>query len=254
MKNRIFLVLVGIFVILMMNIASAQVTSYGDMKGKILTDGGEPFYGAQVCFYNVKSGPPPFSGEYWRKCEYVVRIEDDGSFSQRLPSGEYYVLATKKLSGENPGPPIETGDPTWPAWDGSEQQTYIISEEGPTDIGVVYGVVPFKKEWLPKGKTAIEGRVLLKDGTPVEGVLVQASGDPKIRELVFVSDRRTGSDGKYIVRVGEDGRYYLRAKGDGKSFVKAVVYSGETTEGIDIIVKENPSSRWDTWKKDKKEK
>jgi len=254
MNKKLFLIIFGICLAAMLNVASAQMISYGVMKGTILTEGGGPFFGAQICFYNVKSGPPPFSGEYWRTCDYLTRTGDDGSFAEKLPSGAYYVIATKKLSGENPGPPIEEGDPTWPAWDGSELQTYLITEEGPTDIGVVSGAVPFKKEWLPKGETAIEGRVLLKDGTPVEGVLVLASGDPKVRELVFVSDRRTDINGKYIVRVGEDGIYYVIAKGASKYVEKAVVYSGETTKEIDIHVKENPSSRWDTWKKDKKDK
>ena len=121
-------------------------------------------------------------------------------------------------------------------------------------MGKIRGAVPFKKEWLPKGKTAIEGSVLLKDGTPVEGVLVLASGDPKIREMVFISDRRTGADGKYIVRVDEDGVYYLRAKGAGKSSEKAVVSSGETTKGIDIRVNKNPRKRWEKWKREEMKK
>jgi len=246
--------LFAISLFLMLNIGSGEAEQYGTMKGTILTVDGEALSEAQVCFYNVKSGPPPFSGEYWRVCEYVTHTGDDGSFAQLLPSGEYYVMATKKTSGDYAGPPVEEGDPTWPPWDGSELQTYMITEEGPTDLGVVPGAVPFKKEWLPRGKTAVEGRVLLKDGTPVEGVLVLASGDPKIKGLVFVSDRRTGTDGKYIVRVGEDGVYYLRAKGSGKSDEKAMVMSGEITKDIDIRVKENPSSRGDKWKKQKKEK
>ncbi len=254
MKNRIFITLSVICLLAMLNVASAQVRSYGVMKGTLLTEGGDAFSGARVCIYNVNSGPPPFSGDYWRVCDHVTRTGNDGSFSQRLPAGKYYVMATKKMTGEKPGPPVEAGDPTWPAWDGSELQTYVVTEEGPTDIGIIPGAVPFKNEWLPKGKTAIEGRVFLKNGAPVEGVLVHASSDPKMRETVFISDKRTGRDGKYIVRVDEDGSYYVSPKGAGKSVKKAVVYSGETTKGIDIHVKKNPSRRWDRRVKDKKTK
>ncbi len=252
MKKLISITLFALAFLIMLNSAHTDGAQYGEMRGTLLTIDGDAFSDARVCFYNVNSGPPPFSGEYWRKCEYMTRTGDDGSFSERLPAGNYYVMATKKRSGERPGPPIEAGDPTWPPFDGSETQTYIVTEEGPTDIGIIPGAVPFKKEWLPKGETAIEGRVLLRNGTPAAGVLVHASSDPKIRKLVFISDRRTGPDGKYIVRVDEDGLYYVSPKGASKSVKKAVVYSGETTKGIDIRVKENPGRRWDRKRKDKK--
>ncbi|MEW6603013.1 MAG: carboxypeptidase-like regulatory domain-containing protein [Nitrospirota bacterium] len=253
MNSKIFITLIVFCLILMTGAASAQETAYGVMKGTILTESSDPLSDAQVCFYSATSGPPPFSGEYWRDCQYVSRTGDDGSFSERLPAGTYYVMATKKTSGERPGPPIEAGDPTWPAFDGRELITYSVTEEGPADIGIIPGAVPFKAEWLPKGTTAIEGRVLLQDGTPAEGVLVLASGDPKVRELVFVSDKRTGTDGKYIVRVAEDGIYYVIAKGADKPIEKVAVHLGRTSTGIDIRVKENPGRRWDKPGKDKKE-
>lgn len=253
MNTKIFIALIAFCLLVAASPASAQETAYGTMKGTILTEGGDPLSDAQVCFYNVTSGPPPFSGEYWRYCQYVSRTGDDGSFAERLPAGEYYVMATKKSSGERSGPPVEAGDLTWPAFDGRESKTYIITEEGPTDIGIIPGAVPFKTEWLPKGTTAIEGRVLLQDGTPAEGVLVLASGDPNVRELVFVSDKRTGPDGKYIVHVAEDGVYYVIVKGADKPAEKAIVRQGQSTKGIDIRVKENPGRRWDKGKINKKE-
>lgn len=243
--------LFALSLIVMQNPASAEDKAYGMMKGAILTEDNSPLSDAQVCFYNVNSGPPPFSGEYWRVCQYVSRTGEDGGFAEHLPVGEYFVMATKKTSGERPGPPVEAGDLTWPAFDGRESKTYIVTEEGPTDIGIIPGAVPFKAEWLPKGNTAIEGRVLLQDGTPAEGVLILASSDPKTKELAFVSDKRTGVDGKYIVRVAEDGVYYVIAKGADKPVEKAIVRQGQSTKGIDIRVKENPGKRWDKPKKEK---
>ncbi|RJR19580.1 MAG: carboxypeptidase regulatory-like domain-containing protein [Nitrospiraceae bacterium] len=251
MNSKIFLTLIAFCLLVAPNPAPAQEMAYGMIKGTILTEDNAPLSDAQVCFYNVNSGPPPFRGEYWRLCQYVSQTGEDGSFAERLQTGEYYIMATRKASGERPGPPVEAGDMTWPAFDGRESQTYLITEEGPTDIGIIPGAVPFKAEWLPKGTTAIEGRVLLQDSTPAEGVLVLASGDPKVRDLVFVSDKRTGTDGKYIVRVAEDGVYYINAKGSEKPIEKAVVHLGKTTKGIDIRVKENPGRRWDKPRKDK---
>jgi hypothetical protein len=251
MKRMIFLTSLCICTLFVLNAALAEVTGYGHIKGTILTESGDALSGAKVCLYQVNKGPSPFNREYWRLCDYLTHTNDDGSFSEDFPAGEYYMIATKKLSGEMPGPPIYAGDPTWPAWDGSELKKYVIRKDETTDLGVIPGAVPFKAEWLPAGKTSIEGRVLLEDGTPAEGVLVHASGDPKLRELVFVSDKRTGSDGKYIVRVDEDGFYHLRAKGSDRPIEKATVRSGEITKGIDIRVKENPGRGWNKRKTDK---
>ncbi|RJQ43510.1 MAG: carboxypeptidase regulatory-like domain-containing protein [Nitrospiraceae bacterium] len=252
MRKLIITLFSGLCLILALNPAFAQVTEFGMIKGTILTINGDALSEAQVCLYRVESGSP-FRREYWRMCDFFSRTGADGSFSEIIPAGEYYMLATKKLSGENPGPPIDAGDPTWPAWDSREIKTYMVTSEGATNIGVISGAVPFKEEWLPAGKTAIEGKVLLKDGTPAEGVLVYASTDPQIQNLVYISDRRTGFDGKYIVRVDEDGEYYVRAVGASKPVEKATVQMGEVTRGIDIRVKENPSSRWDRTKEDKKQ-
>ncbi len=256
MNKKGLFILCAFCILVLLNAISAQAVQDGEMKGTILTVNGDPLSHARVCMYNKTSGPPPFSGEYWRVCEFKTRTEEDGSFSLHVPSGNYYFMTTMKTTDEKPGPPVNTGDLIWPPFDGSESRTYIVTEEGPTDLGLVAGAVPFKREWLPKGETAIEGRILLKDGTPVEGVLVYASGDREMNGLVFLSDGRTGQDGKYLVRVvlgEEDGQFFARAMGASKSTVKAEVYSGEVTRGIDIRVKKNPSNRWDKQKKNKKE-
>jgi len=196
--------------------------------------------GGTVNFFEATL-PSPFTGEFWRYPDYFEILPEDGSFSLELPAGAYYMMAVKNIARHKPGPP-EAGDLIYPAGDNKTPRTYIVRAGETTDIGVISDAVPFKKEWLVKGRTGIEGFVLDWDGKPYEGVLVLASDDAAMKRTLFVSDSRTGKNGNYILRVPQGGRYYLRVKGQKDIILPVTVIEGEMTKGVAVSLLKTPGA------------
>lgn len=223
--------------LLMFGAVTAQETREGYITGKIMAGGGEAISGWRLRFFDMKTGPTPFTHEYWRVPDYIVRSADDGSFSARLPEGTYLLIVIKERAGKKHGLP-EEGDFIYPPMDEREPMPYIVRAGETTDIGVISGAVPFKKEWAAQGKTGIEGAILDVNGKPVEGELVFAAPTPGAESPLFVSSS-TGKDGKYILKVSEGGRYYLSVRGY-RHPIAVTVKTGEITRGIDINLTRTP--------------
>ena len=211
MKRRMLLSLFVCLLCFVNNVVTGQETVNGSIKGRIVAKDDKSMSGGTVNFFNA-TGPSPFSHEYFRYPDYSDTLPDDGSFSIELPEGTYYLIAVKKSIGKKPGPP-EEGDLIYPSGDDRAPKPYIVKAGETTDTGTLAEVVPFKKEWAAEGATSIEGVVLDWKGKPYEGVLVLASEDAAMEGPLFVSDSRTGTDGRYILRVPEGGQYYVRVKG-----------------------------------------
>lgn len=233
--------IVAIFVVVCfsaaMSVAQAEEFGAGTLSGKIQTEDGQALSAARVNLFDVTRGPSPFLNAYWRMYDYLASTGEDGSFSLQLPEGTYYLMITK---GRTVGPP-EEGDLIHPPLDGREPRQYVVKAGETTDIGVISEIVPFKKSWAAKGPTGIQGVVMDKNGTPVEGKLVLASSFASVEKQVFMSDRRTGRDGTFVLRVAEGGQYYVRVRGFKEPIVPALVKTGSMTKGIEIILIEAES-------------
>lgn len=223
----------------MLSVATAQEKGYGYVSGKITTIDGESMAGGTVRFFDMSVGLSPYTHEYWRGPDYFRLIADDGSFLVQLPEGTYYMTALKKRIGKTLFAPPEEGDLVYPSWDGAQKACSVMTGET-TDLGVISEAVPFKKEWIAQGKTGITGAVLDAEGKPVEEALVIASASPKMESPLFTADRRTGKDGKYILRVPEGGQIYVRVIGSRQPIVAGIVITGEITKGINIKLVKTP--------------
>ncbi len=187
-----------------------EVTT-GKISGQLMIKGGGPMAGGVVHFFSDNAGPPPTPEKYWRVPDHIALIEDDGRFSVELPMGNYYIGATMKVNGEEVGPPQE-GDYFFTSRDKEgKQMLHEVKAGDKIDFGSIPGGIPFMLE-MAEGITGVEGTISNKDGEPVEGAIVFAyKTDTMTGPPLFVSER-TGSDGKYLLRVNKGGKYYLRVR------------------------------------------
>jgi hypothetical protein len=227
---------------------SAQIKP-GAVTGKIMIEGGGPLAGGRVFFYDTTTGPPPFKDKFRRLPDMSGEIDADGRFTVELPAGKYYMRAGKKMSDEGTG--LQEGDYVFFSLDeNGKPKEYSIRSGEFLDVGTISGAAPYKKvEQIVK--TAIEGTITDMEGKPVEGATVFAFLDQTTTKRPLFASRKTGGDGKYILRV-QEGTYYLRVRNKlgggppepgqivgifGEQVPTAItVKDGEIRKGIDIKV------------------
>jgi len=250
-RQRIFWVLLVVFFLAYGNV-SAENTKTGEVAGTLRTKDGAAMTGGLVYFF-TKKGPLPDPDKYWRVPDFLSEIKDNGKFSIVLPEGEYYFGAIKRNAGKTENGPPQDGDFFYKALDNKGRpKLYSVKKGKKLNLGVVSGATPFKGLTGGDKVSAIEGKVVTADGTPVAGALVFAFvTDSMVGKPTFAS-YRSGSDGKYALRVSEGGNYYLKARdvyGGGPPVTGAIIGSyggeapqavvvktGEITRGIDITV------------------
>lgn len=196
-------------------IASGQVASKGKITGKFILEDGTSLSGGLVFFFNDAAGPPPSRDRYWRVSDYSAPLDNEGRFSLELPAGKYYLGAIKRISGKKDIGPPEEGDFFFGAEDEKGlPKAYYVKDSEQTNLGTLTGAVPFKRANVKyrDGITAIEGTVLDTEGHPVNGALVFAYTAPSMTGKPLFASERTGSDGKYILRVHAGGTYYLKSR------------------------------------------
>lgn len=225
----------------------------GSVGGSFIVKDGGTMTGGQVLFYRADDGPPPLYAKYTRVPDQIIQIDAGNSFAAILPVGEYYLLATKRRSGEKLGPPME-GDYGFRLMDGKgEWKSFAIRVGQHLDLGTLVVKFKGKREKSAKAATAITGVIRDTEGKAVEHAVVFAFPTPQMQgnRPQFLS-YRTGPDGKYILHVDGDTTYYLLARGflgggqvaEGEvigTYGKPVpagitVKSGETVKGVDIMV------------------
>lgn len=238
--------------LLIVNIAFSEEVKTGAISGQIILKDGNPMSGGLAIFFNDGTGPPPDSKKYWRVPDYIVKIDENGRFTAELPEGTYYVGAIKRLSGETVGPPREGDYFVITRDDRQRAKGYVVKAGKSIDTGIISGAEPFKlSSMVQKDVSAVEGTVTYMDGTPVGGAVVSAFRTMTETGKPVFSSLRTGSDGKYSIRV-QSGSYYLRARsvyGGGpplkgevigaygeKEPVSVTVKEGEIIKGVDIKV------------------
>lgn len=184
----------------------------GTIKGKLALKDGTPLAGGLVFFFNQASGPPPFPEKYWRVPDEIAELNAEGGFSTELLSGIYYLGAIKRLNGRDVGPP-SMGDQFLVSRDpAGKPRTFKVGSDTMLDVGTLAEGVPYKKIPSAPGDTGIDGIVLDPDAKPVQGVFVFAFLTPAmVGRPLFVSEK-TGSDGRFTLRVAGSGTYYLKVR------------------------------------------
>jgi len=213
MKRLIFSTSVIVFFLFTIGIVSAAELQKGRISGKLMIKDSGPMADGLVHFFNAETGPIPDPDKYWRVPDFITDIKENGEFTTELNEGKYYIGAIKRISGKKEiGPPL-IGDYFFISQDkDGTPKMYSVKKGEDISTGTISEAIPFKGCVIKDKITAIEGRVLIDDGKPVEGALVFAYRSSAMSDRPeFVSDR-TDKDGKFILRVYEGGPYYLRAR------------------------------------------
>lgn len=252
MKKNIFFIFLISGVFMMLCVAYAKDVITGTISGQVMLKDGNPMRGGLAVFFNDGTGPPPDSKKYWRVPDHIVKIDENGRFSADLPEGTYYVGAIKRMSGETIGPPREGDYFVVTRDDRQRAKGFVVKAGKSIDTGIISGAEPFHlSSTVQKDVSAVEGTITYIDGTPVSGAVVSAFRTMTETGKPVFSSLRTGSDGKYSIRV-QSGSYYLRARsvyGGGpplkgevigaygeKEPVSVTVKEGEIIKGVDIKV------------------
>jgi hypothetical protein len=236
------------------SISHAEDMKTGNIAGQLMIKGGAPMSGGLVYLFSVDK-PLPSYDKYWRIPDFVINMDEKGSFNADVLTGTYCLGAIKRAGIKTQiGPPAE-GDYFFISQDekGSPRK-YTVNKGEKLDIGVIEEASPYKKSDIKEGITAIEGYIFDEDGKPVEGSLVFASLTPTIvGKPLFVSER-TAKDGKYLLRVHEGGVFYLitrnvygggppmegevlsthSEKSSETDLIKITVNTGEIKKGVDM--------------------
>jgi hypothetical protein len=131
-----------------------------------------------------------------------------------LPEGSYYIGAVKRMTAVSVGPPVD-GDYFLPSHDRKGvYRTVTVKDGETTDIGVIKGIQPYSaKRSAYSGKvTAITGRLVRPDGSPVEGMFVFAYGSPEMKERPLFVSTRSDKNGNYRLPLDKGRIVYLKAR------------------------------------------
>jgi len=189
---------------------SAENNATGQISGQIMISDGQPLSDGNVVFFNAETGAVPDPQKYLRIPDELGNLDQEGRFLITLPVGKYYMGAIKRMSGKDFGPPLD-GDYFFinRDKDGILVQ-YVIEKDKTLDIAGIAGAVPFKHITVEK-PTGITGTIRDLNGEPVAGAVVFAYVTETLTGLPPFTSYKTGSDGKYLIKM-EAGTYYLRVR------------------------------------------
>lgn len=211
MTGRILATLLG--VVLAASAFAAEVKT-GTLAGTIGIRGGAPLAEGVAFFFNAAGGVPPAPERYWRVPDEMVPLDSQGRFTARLPVGDWYVGAVKRGESREIGPPRE-GDYFFMGRDeNGKARRFSVLHDQRTEMGVLHEAVPFDRSLtaVREGTTGMEGVVLDRDGKPVAGVIVFAFASPTTAGRPLFVSERTGTDGRFLLRVADEGTYYLKIR------------------------------------------
>ncbi|MDF1524888.1 MAG: carboxypeptidase-like regulatory domain-containing protein [bacterium] len=179
---------------------------------------------------------------------------EDGSYFLKLPPGEYYIVARKRLSGANYGP-IVSGD----LYDHRfEQQALKIPEGGvlEKDFELETLSEPMFFQVFTEGQrktgTGVRGRVFDEDGEAVPGAFATAYRTSDMRRLPDFVSTLTADDGSFTLYLPAGGKWYIGARShargapepgelvgryDGSDDHSLLATENSFVEGIQIILK-----------------
>ncbi len=177
--------------------------------------------------------------------------DGQGIFEAPLPAGTYYLLARMRRSQDFAGP-LKAGD-----YIGFYPENPVKITEGQVlKVAIPMLEVPEKVDRLADslfGQTSIQGRILDKQGAPVQGVRAFLYDDPQMLNRPLHVSQPTGPDGTFVLSFPYGGVYYLAARNtlggapvpgdlfgtyDGTPAHSVRVQTGKALQGVEIVVEE----------------
>lgn len=230
----------------------------GTICGQLQVEGVERYSGV-VSLWDADQIPMPDPRRYILIPSQAGALEADGRFLLRAPAGRYYLGAVlRQTPGPQLGPP-RVGDRVFMTPDAQGEALVVeLAADGRVDVGRQGG------GWVYQGfseeaVTGIAGKIVDAEGQPVKDMLVFAFLDPEMSGQPLAVSSRTGSDGKYLLRLPGGGEVYLRVRdnyGGGAPIAGGVmgvygnatprpvaVVGGKVLSGIDIRTLMIPATR-----------
>lgn len=183
-------------------------SGYGLLTGQVVMDG-KPMPNATISVFLVGSSPPPDRGSSRRVPDGLFRAEA-GHFNMALPPGRYHVGVVSRLDPNEKGPPREEEKFFFVRDNKGELRQFEVITGKTDDLGLISGTAP---EGFPEISEAftVEGTVYDEQGKPFTGALVIVRENPEVPRPLFIS-RRTGTDGRYRLKLPAGNYYYLVAR------------------------------------------
>lgn len=231
-----------------------------EASGRIMIDGLQPLSGGRVAFFAEETGPPSNRDKLRRVPDAISAINQDGTFSLRLPAGHYFLGAVSKALSLGPAPP-GPGEKTYIAVDNkNDPQIIVIKAREINKLGAitVRSGLQFAAE---QHSFTVAGTVVDSQGRAIEGafLLIRTTQHSKRPNFIW---GKTAKDGSFLFQLPVGRPYYLLAKdreGSGKPApgqrvgaytgttgnllpkpVPVTGNEGETISGLKIILNELP--------------
>jgi hypothetical protein len=172
----------------------------------------------------------------------------------KLPPGDYYLVARKRVSGANYGP-IVTGD----LYDHRFEQQAFRVEEGGTlekDFELEKLSEPMFFQVFTEGQrktpTGIRGTIFDQSREPIQGVFATAYRTRDMKRLPDFASTLTGDDGSFSLYLPSGGKWYIGARSharavpetgepvgryDGSDDHSLLVTENSFVEGVEIVLK-----------------
>lgn len=209
-----FLILVLLFATTMF--AVAEDNRPARLTGVLAHKDGRPLAYGFVYLFDSSAGPPPVIERYWRIPNEIFELDEHGRFDIELPAGTYYLAYIKHSDPYDVGPP-KKGETILVSRDSKGNTLpYVLVAGEVLNIGTLSEAVaydPAMASAVNRQITAIEGRIVSKDGKPVAGVPVFAFTSPAAIGRPLFTSERSDSDGRFLLRVDKGGTYYLKVRG-----------------------------------------
>ena len=192
---------------LMLMASAASYAAEGVVLGKVMFRE-KPVEGASVFAYEEPKGlfvkesaaPPTVSGA-------------DGTFTLKLPRGQYYIAALLRKAGEA-APKRDLSAKAGDLYSFYGGNPIAVDPARPAKLTLNMAVKPASRETTPSGdnKGGVDGVVTL-DGAPLDGVVlfVYLDANAAFKGLGYYMSPPTGVDGSFKMRMNE-GTYYIIAR------------------------------------------
>ncbi len=213
--------IVQIFLILAMFFSTSMLALAEDNRPARLTGilahkDGRPLAYGFVYLFDDSAGPPPIIERYWRIPNEIFELDEHGRFDIELPAGTYYLAYIKHSDPYDVGPPKE-GETILVSRDSrGNPLPYVLAAGEVRALGKLSEAVPYDPTMVAtvgRQITAIEGRIVTRDGTPVAGVPVFAFTSPAAIGRPLFTSERSDHDGRFLLRVDKGGTYFLKVRG-----------------------------------------
>lgn len=182
--------------------SSALVVGPPGIAGTVRDSRGEPAQGAVV--YAYRSARAGLRGP----ADFAAPVDAEGRYFLDLVEGRYHLVARRRASGEDAGPP-RPGD----AWAPHPQNPLEVRPGFTTraDFRLLAITQPMimKEGTLTSGDTGFSGVVRDARGRPVGGALVLAYRDRNFQRMPDHTAPATGEDGVFTLYLPQGGTYCL---------------------------------------------